>query len=143
MQPCEQTRFDALYQQHLGCPVAARQGRGRHRQLRPCGPSSGRLCRSLPGSAVHSTTGETAYRSLPLADFLWKLLRHVLRQGFHRVREYGFLHPRAKTRLRVVQLLLHVVIVPRNTPAKSPICCPRCQSPMRLIGVSFRGRPDG
>jgi len=63
--------------------------------------------------------------------------------GFHRVREYAFLHPKAKTRLRVVQPLLQVVIVLRDTPAKSPICCPRCQAPMRLIGVSFRGRPDG
>jgi len=80
---------------------------------------------------------------LPLADFLWKFLQHVLPQGFHRVREYGFLHPRAKTRLRVVQLLLHVVIVLRDTPAKPLICCPRCQAPMRLIGGSFRGRLDG
>jgi len=91
----------------------------------------------------NSTTGETAYRTLPLAEFLWKLLQHVLPQGFHRVREYGFLHPKAKTRLRVLQLLLHVDLAPRVTPEKPPICCPRCQAPMRLIGVSFGRRPDG
>jgi len=90
-----------------------------------------------------STTGQSAYRTLPLAEFLWKLLQHVLPQGFHRVREYGFLHPKAKTRLRVLQLLLHVNPAPRVTPEKPPICCPRCQAPMRLIGVSFGRRPDG
>lgn len=88
-------------------------------------------------------TQQPAYRTLPIADFLWKLLLHVLPQGFHRVREYGFLHPKAKTRLTIVQLLLHVVIRPRTTLEKPPIRCPRCQAPMRLIGVSFRGRPDG
>jgi hypothetical protein len=37
-------------------------------------------------------TGQTAYRTLPIAEFLWRILCHVLPTGLRRVRDYGFLH---------------------------------------------------
>ncbi|MDE2150488.1 MAG: transposase, partial [Gammaproteobacteria bacterium] len=53
-------------------------------------------------------TRSPAYRTLPIADFLWHLLLHVLPTGLHRVRDYGFLHGNAKSRLALVQLVLRV-----------------------------------
>ncbi len=53
------------------------------------------------------------------ADFLWRVLLHVLPTGFRRVRDYGFLHGNAKRRLALVQLLLRVWIgnpLPRTRP---------------------------
>ena len=88
-------------------------------------------------------TGQFGLRTLPIADFLWRLLCHVLPTGFRRVRDYGFLHGRARRRLVQVQLVLRVMIrsaAPRPKPA---VGCPRCHSPMIIVGVTGRRRPDG
>ena len=42
-------------------------------------------------------TGRPASRTLSMADFLWRVLLHVLPTGFRRVRDYGFLHGNAAT----------------------------------------------
>lgn len=88
-------------------------------------------------------TGKPAYRTLPLADFLWRLLLHVLPTGFRRVRDYGFLHGKAKVRLALVQLVLRVMIPARLPRPRPAVCCPRCRTPMRLAAVTTRRRPDG
>ena len=62
---------------------------------------------------IDASTKRPAYRQLPIADFLWRVLQHVLPTGLRRVRDYGFLHGKAKARLT-----------------------------MRLIGQILR-RPDG
>jgi len=83
---------------------------------------------------LEGTTGKTRYRTLNGADFLWRVLQHVLPKGFRRVRDYGFLHGNAKKRLRLVQLVLNVLIesaAPRPRPAFN---CPACRSPMRIVG---------
>jgi hypothetical protein len=83
---------------------------------------------------LESRTGKTLHRTLKSEDFLWLVLQHVLPRGFRRVRDYGFLHGNAKKRLSLVQFVLRVVIEAR-TPRPRPVFkCPKCQSPMRILG---------
>jgi len=83
---------------------------------------------------VEGKTGKTQTRTLKGEDFLWLVLQHVLPRGFRRVRDYGFLHGNAKKILSLIQLVLHVIIE-RTTPRPRPeFKCPRCQSPMHIMG---------
>jgi len=41
------------------------------------------------------------------ADFLWRVLQHVLPRGFRRARNYGFLHPDSKSLIRLLTLVFH------------------------------------
>jgi len=41
------------------------------------------------------------------ADFLWRVLQHVLPRGFRRARNYGFLHPNSKSLIRLLTLVFH------------------------------------
>ncbi|MFO0029918.1 MAG: transposase [Pseudomonadota bacterium] len=88
-------------------------------------------------------TRTDATRTLPIADFLWTVLQHVLPTGLRRVREYGFLHGKAKTRLTLVQLILHVQIAARPAVPRPALCCPCCQAPMRCVGMTSRRVRDG
>jgi hypothetical protein len=88
-------------------------------------------------------TGQPAYRTLPIADFLWRVLCHVLPTGLRRVRDYGFLHGKAKRRLALVQLVLRVLIQTRAPRPRPDVCCPHCHTPMAIIGFTGRRRPDG
>jgi hypothetical protein len=54
----------------------------------------------------NSKTKQREYRTLPGADFLWLLLRHVLPKGFRRARNFGFLHPNSKRSLTILHLVL-------------------------------------
>ena len=83
---------------------------------------------------LESKTGKTLYRTLKGEDFLWLVLQHVLPRGFRRVRDYGFLHGNAKRLLSLVQLVLRVVIEARAPRPRPVFKCPRCQSPMQIIG---------
>ncbi|MDA3919325.1 MAG: transposase [Salinisphaera sp.] len=90
----------------------------------------------------NAQTGRPASRTLPMADFLWRVLIHVLPTGFRRVRDYGFLHGNARRRLALVQLVLRVLI--QNTPprARPPVCCPACHTPMVIVRFTGRPHPD-
>ena len=80
-----------------------------------------------------SQTQQTVHRTLSIADFLWRLMLHVLPSGYRRVRDYGFLHHNAKRTLALVQLVLHVLL--RPPPTRPPSLCPKCQTPM-IVTVS-------
>jgi len=83
---------------------------------------------------VESTTGQSRTCTLNGEDFLWLVFQHVLPKGFRRVRDYGFLHGKAKKWLALVQLVLNVIAetkIPRPRPAFK---CPKCQSPMQILG---------
>lgn len=71
--------------------------------------------------------------SLPPADFLWRILQHVLPRGFRRVRDYGFLHANAKTLLQRIQLILRVKLNV-DIPA-AVMACKECSHPLKIIGV--------
>ncbi|MCG2830820.1 MAG: IS91 family transposase [Desulfobacteraceae bacterium] len=83
---------------------------------------------------IESKTGNTLYRILKGEDFLHLILQHVLPKGFRRVRDYGFLHSNAKKLLSLVQLILHVVIKGIKQRPRPLFKCPRCQSPMVILG---------
>lgn len=82
-----------------------------------------------------SGSKQAVYRTLPLADFLWRLVQHVLPNGFRRVRDYGFLHHNANKTLCLVQLLLRVRLLPQPTPERSVWRCACCQQPMHCVGI--------
>ena len=80
--------------------------------------------------------------TLPGIEFVRRYLRHVLPQGMHSVRYYGFCHPAAKAnRLRVqchsglpVQLGAPPDARAAAAPVGSAPPCPHCRGPTRLIG---------
>jgi hypothetical protein len=98
-----------------------------------------------------SETGARKVRSLPGVDFLALLLQHVLPKGFHRVRDYGLLHPKRGALLRRIQLMLQVRLP--NPPSENHETrqsiwrCPHCGGPLRIIATRLapqrtRRRPE-
>lgn len=91
---------------------------------------------------IESDTGITKYRSLKGEDFLHLTMQHVLPKGFRRVRDYGFLHSNAKKLLFIVQLILYVKIKEIEKRPRPVFKCPRCKSPMVVLGFrQTSGRP--
>lgn len=70
-------------------------------------------------------------QTLPIADFLWRIAMQVLPKGFRRVRDYGFLHANASSRLLLLQLLMQVDIPDSIDRLRTPFKCPHCHQPMR------------
>ncbi len=88
---------------------------------------------------IRDNSGAVLVQSLPGADFLWMLLRHVLPKRFRRARDYGLLHGNCQKLLQTVQLLLHVVLPePWKPQPKPPIRCPHCGGVMAIIAVRVR-----
>jgi len=79
---------------------------------------------------------ETRTEILPGEDFVWRVIQHVLPRGFHRVRDYGFLHHNARKLLHLLQLILRVVTEPRPKKERPAFCCSVCGQPMVVTGVS-------
>ena len=92
---------------------------------------------------IDASTKQPAYRQLAISDFLWRILQHVLPVGLRRVREYGFLHGKAKLRLKLVQLVLRVMIKAQAHVPRPVMCCPHCQRPMQIVLMTSLRRPDG
>jgi hypothetical protein len=82
---------------------------------------------------VESRSGKTLYRTMKGHDFLWLVLQHVLPKGFRRVRDYGFLHGRAKKLLSLVQWVLQVLIQACAARTRPVFRCPLCQAPMKIL----------
>jgi hypothetical protein len=74
------------------------------------------------------------------AEFLWRLLLHVLPKRFRRVRDFGLLHGNAKRIIQIIQLVL-CVRLPWPTPPReqTPMLCPRCGGILQLLMVRQRG----
>lgn len=53
----------------------------------------------------HAKRNRWEYRTLPGAQFLALVLRHVLPKGFRRARNFGFLHPNSKRSIALLQWL--------------------------------------
>jgi hypothetical protein len=93
----------------------------------------------------HSKTRRRQTRTLPGADFLRLLLRHVLPKGLRRARNFGFLHPNSKRLIQLLHLLFRInpaqaaaAISPR--PA---LACPDCGGVMRIVRTRIRPTPPG
>ncbi len=87
---------------------------------------------------TESKTGKTKYRTLKGEDFLWLLMRHVLPQGFRRVRDYGFLHGNSKKLLLLVQLVLQVIIEAASHRPRPVFKCSHCRAYMLIVGFVNR-----
>ncbi len=85
---------------------------------------------------IEGNTGKSQYRTVKGEDFLWLALQHVLPRGFRRVRDYGFLHGNTKKWLSLVQLVLKVIIEARTSRPRPVFKCPKCKSPMQILGFS-------
>lgn len=73
--------------------------------------------------------------TLPGAEFLWRIIQHVLPKGFHRVRDYGLLHHSAKKKRRMIQYLLGLS-TPTAPPAERPShSCSACGGAMKTVVV--------
>jgi hypothetical protein len=82
-----------------------------------------------------SKTRQMRTRTLPDAQFLWLILRHVLPKGFRRARNFGFLHPNSKRLIGLLQYLLglnpnRVLAWLRKRP---PLTCACCGGDMRIV----------
>ena len=82
-----------------------------------------------------SKTQKLQRRTLPGAEFLWLMLRHVLPKGFRRTRNFGFLHPNSK---RLIQLLQRLLGVNPNRAiawlrTRPKLQCPCCGGHLRII----------
>ena len=77
-----------------------------------------------------SATGENKICTLAAEEFLRRYLQHVLPDGIHRVRYFGWEHPAAHQRRRVVETLLDVEIVVLTAPevVQWHLVCPHCHA---------------
>lgn len=84
---------------------------------------------------LDSKTRRWQTRTLPGADFLWLVLRHVLPRRFRRARNFGFLHPNSKRLIQLLHLLLKVDMS-RATALFKPrptLACTACGGVMKVI----------
>ena len=82
----------------------------------------------------HSKTRRQRVRTLPLVEFLWRLMIHVLPCGYRRVRDFGFLHSNARGTRATIQIVLRVVIPPAPPRTALSFLCIHCQQTMRIRG---------
>lgn len=83
---------------------------------------------------IDSKTRKPCLRTLSLSDFLWRIMMQVLPKGFRRVRDNGYLHSKANTRLALLQVLLHVQLPPPAIKIAVQYHCAQCQGGMRIVG---------
>ena len=109
----------------------------------------GRLCWPYRDSQ----TGQSRQVRLQPLEFLRRFLEHVLPQGFHRVRLFGWFHPAARLAFNRVRALLQQEPLltaaqrrswlnkeetlspgqPLDAP-RQPAVCPRCRGPLLCLG---------
>jgi Putative transposase/Transposase zinc-binding domain len=121
--------------------------------------SNNRIVRVADGQVTFRYTsgksGQTAYCTLPVQEFLRRFLQHILPKGFVKVRYYGLFrlgNRRSLARLRSqLRLLLHQAEQAMPAPvaidrgAASAVICPNCGQPMRVERVLLphnRGPPS-
>ncbi len=84
-------------------------------------------------------------RTLPVLQFLWLILQHVLPKGLRRVRDYGLLRGHEKKQLQLIQyafmLAGQLTLPPQQKVVRltAQPFCPCCQHVMQLAGI-FRPR---
>ena len=91
-------------------------------------------------------TGKIKHIRITGEEFLLRYFTHVLPSKIHRIRYYGFMHPRAKATLTQIQTLLKATPL-RETPDQAEpstprLKCPKCGNPMAIIEHRPRAPPD-
>ena len=87
--------------------------------------------------------GRWKHMTLPAEEFIRRFLQHVLPKGFHKVRYYGLLSPRKRTKLKQLQLLLAEPITEalseqatgeqKNGATDKLMSCPACGSGVLVV----------
>ncbi|MBS1158584.1 MAG: family transposase [Proteobacteria bacterium] len=74
-------------------------------------------------------------RTVSGASFLWLILQHVLPKGLRRALNFGFLHPKSKALIALLQVVLKVM--PSTDlgwmKPRPPFPCPCCGAPMQVV----------
>ncbi len=86
----------------------------------------------------NSKTNRPAVMTVSVFEFIRRFLQHVLPKGFKKVRHFGFLSPRNKPLLAVLQYKLGTVEVEtevEDTPDAGKPRCPVCHKVMVLIDI--------
>jgi hypothetical protein len=129
----------------------------------PCPPNCGASYRRTSASATaledgHVTfsyrrSGSRRWRRMRLeaTEFLRRFLQHVLPTGFQKIRHYGSLSPRSRSRFEAVRWLatLHAgepFVLESRAPARTPPAsprprCPACAGELHVILVLRRRGP--
>lgn len=98
-------------------------------------------------SYLESDTGKRKVCTLEAHEFLRRFLQHVLPRGFHKVRYFGWLHPRAGKRFLLVQsrLAVPLILSRREDPAPEPpwhLRCPHCgRNALEAVAWIKRSQP--
>lgn len=83
-----------------------------------------------------SNTKKIETRTLSGANFLWKVIQHILPRGYQRARHFGFLHHNARVWLMRIQLMLSVAVKPKLQKVKTKFHCPHCsKGTMSLVAI--------
>lgn len=92
---------------------------------------------------INSKTKAYQTKTVSGEDFLWLLLRHVLPKGFRRVRNFGFLNPRSKQLIKLLQYLLNLNPLDflKKLKQRPKIRCKCCGSPMEIIQTMIEHIP--
>ncbi len=87
----------------------------------------------------NSKTNTWKFKTIPVVDFIWLVIRHVLPKGFRRARNYGFLHPNCKRLIRMIQYLfrLNPFIGESLNKQSKKITCPCCGAAMHIVQVAL------
>ena len=92
----------------------------------------------VKGSASRGQAGERRKMTLAPREFLRRVLSHVLPDGLHKVRYFGYLHPKARRRYHQVATLLETPIrLTHPTPTGPPLHlrCPHCRAfALQIVG---------
>ena len=98
--------------------------------------SSGLVTFRYRASGRKEGTARQHTRTLPVTQFLWLVLQHVLPKRFRRLRAYGFLSSGGRRTLRLIQLILQVKVPVVGANAQRPgVLCPCCQHPLTLLWI--------
>ncbi|MDQ8183882.1 transposase [Pelagicoccus sp. SDUM812005] len=147
--------FDALWRKGWNCDVRnfgeganALKYLGGYARRGPI--SDSRILEVRGGTVAMSVRNRDAgvleTRRIEGAEFVRRYLQHALPQGFHSVRYYGFLHPRAKAKLAAVREQLGARLAARSDEPETPespvpMLCPRCRKPMEMVAKLSRAPP--
>ncbi len=90
-------------------------------------------------------TGRMERRTVSGADFLWRVLQHVLPKGFRRARNFGFLHSNCKRLIALLQVVLKFAPGRASDWIKerAPILCTCCGAVMKIVRTRIRSSFSG
>jgi hypothetical protein len=93
---------------------------------------------------IDSDTKQPGVTRLTAEKFMRQYLQHVLPPGHHRVRYFGWMHPGARARRRVVETLLSavIVVIPQTEAPAWHLRCKHCGAfALVEVGTLKRGAP--